>query len=344
MPFSILPELSSWFSDRSSAAQLDQVKTGDRLMARIVKMLPSGRTVLQFPGFRAVSAKPMGGQVGDIVHFEVLPDTENNAAQPAINRAFVGKTLPLPNPGQGPTGIRFTRPLRLNALPDTAPRSAPDKAAEALQPQPGAPMASASLPSGSPETASLKSFQIISKWFHRLKKDRPATGKMKTLASSAREGQGGARETSALRSPRPHGFLEPERTDRAAGEAPSAIDISSLLLGQRPVRMSVYDGNSGSRAAIPQPLMKAVFLLDLEATGAVRTDLKMSADNIDVCFFVESQAVRDCLARALPDLKTALSTHTANCFCQVVVSRQKILAFLQEGDERQDNAGVAVTV
>ncbi len=341
MPLSILPELSSLFNDRSSAAQLDQVKTGDRLKARIVKISPSGRTVLQFPGFRAVSEKPVGRRVGEIVQFQVLPDAEDEGAKPAVNRASVWKPQPVPILRQGQTDVRFTRLLRLNALPDTAPPSASGKAAAAPLPQHGDQVASGRLLSGSPETATLKSFQIISKWFHRLREDRQVSGKMKTRLSSAREGQGGGRDTSVLKSPKPHGWSEPDRTDRA-GESPPAIDIGSLHLGHRPIRMSVYDGNSGSRETLPQPMFKAVFLLDLETTGPVRTDIEMSADHIDVCFFVASQALRDRLARALPDLQDALSGFTARCFCQVAVSKQKISAFMREEGERQDNAGVAV--
>lgn len=341
MQLSILPDPSSLVGDRSSHGRLDQVKTGDHIKARIVKISPTGRTVLQFAGFRAVSDRPVGERVGEIVHFEVLPDAESSRGKPAIDRSCVGRTHSLPNPRQGQTATRFTSPLRLNAVTDTPSPATSAKEAPSPQAQDGGQLANANLSSGSAETATLKSFQIISKWFHRLRKDRPVDGKMKAHPSSARDEQGGSLERSALKGTKSHERAEPERADRA-GESTSAIDITSLHMGHRPVRLKIYDDHSGRREDIQQLSVKAVFLLDLDATGPVRTDINMRADHIDVRFFVASQKFRGHLARALPDLRAALSAISPRCSCQVAVSRQKISAFMREEDERADHSGLTI--
>jgi flagellar hook-length control protein FliK len=94
--------------------------------------------------------------------------------------------------------------------------------------------------------------------------------------------------------------------------------------------MTLYTDISSHRADRQQPSLTAVFLLNLDHIGPIRTDMTMSQDRITVGFSVVNEDCRARFAKAMPVLNEALSPLGMHCTCQVVVSEQKIKEFLNE--------------
>jgi hypothetical protein len=110
----------------------------------------------------------------------------------------------------------------------------------------------------------------------------------------------------------------------------AAAGPSGFYLGKSPVKMTLYKDASGHPADRQRPSLTAVFLLDLDHIGPIRTDISMSQDRIAVGFSVANEECRARFAKAMPALTEALSPLGMHCTCQVVVSEEKINDFLHE--------------
>ena len=321
MQLSIIDETVKGTGDQRRGIQLNQFKAGDKLDARIVKIASSGRTLLQFSGFRAVVDAFAGGREGDVIQFEVLPD-ENTKSR--LNQAEKS-TATLSNKS---TNLLINKAVRLNMVNEAGgARTEANK---------GSRLITRSVSQTPPVTQStntqaplpVQSFNIVSSLFKRLIKTLEPLRSEATPTIGSKKPQVTKRLSSGRSTDRAP-MIETDRSDRLRD---TEINNTYTLfnLGDCPVKMKIYDHSLRSGRDKDQIILKAIFLLNMEYTGAVRTDVLMGTNKIKVNFFVENEDYRTKFAEALPVLRDDLSRHTERCYCHVSVSQTKIHDFMVE--------------
>ena len=338
MQFAILKEpLAIPNRQQIKNIDLSRLKIGDRLEARIIDIRPSGRTILQFDSFKAVSVKISGGRIGDILWFEVSP-MEDKAGSPSPSPLkSTPSDLPRPpeayakraNKGAG----RCARLQSLSLKPvlssgvmktDSLPLS---KAVSQTFPL------SLSVPIQ--ETGTAQAFQMISSWLRRLKSQHSSTrrsgqGPMQAMAKAGILND----SVPPASHDRPGSVARPERAD-PMNEEPSDLHFGTVYLGHSPVKIKVKGFPTSHHKDSAPPIFKAVFCLALENTGPVRADIQIGLERIEVFFYVENEDCRSRFVEALPGLIAALSPLSKHCCSQVKVSPSRIQEFINEGVETQ---------
>lgn len=317
--------------ENRSSTGLAHFKTGDVLEARIVEITSSGRTLFQFAGFRAVSEKPVaGGQIGDVLQFVVGPDENDGAGARQDGRLANHLTQRNPGPGDARPGASNHLLLRLTAPPEKALSAAPAKPSGSAT----SPQGIASSPAGTPAnlTALLpSSIQALAAWIQRFDKMRPGPQRSEGRPPIAvRNCLAAHLDKASARNFERRETMETRPLDRP-GEPCGNGFAADFQLAHRPVRMKMQWSSKGGADGDGPGLWTAVFLLNLEGNGAVRVDVKMDPDRIQVVFWVENEAGRRRLAEALPELSSALDPLATQCSLHVAVSPGKILDF--EGGE-----------
>jgi hypothetical protein len=310
-------------SGKSSAgAGLATFRTGARLEARIVEFTPEGRTVLQFPGFRAVAEKTFEGQIGDVVAFEVAAD------DPGDGLAAMMRGRPT-LPAKDAAGNREGRPGPLDDLMRRRTSGAKTAASKA---SPGDPAATSPSISPRPSQAghgsthyglfSLQTVQSLSAWIKRLQENvRP-----KHILRRIDE-----RLDMAGRGP----------ADRP-GASLAAMGFGGFFLGPWPVWMKLQRRPAQRTGEAPEGVFSAVLFLHQEDAGALRVDVRMADRRLDVGFSVENEESRGRIAKALPELAAVLGSHAKNCYCHVEVAPPKIQALFMEGEATPETVGLDI--
>jgi len=336
MQLSIIDDTHTTPGDKRRGVDLTQFKAGDKLEARIVRIASSGRTVLQFVGFKAVVDRLAGAREGDVMRFEVLPDEKPATRFVQTDRsstALSNKSTGAPGQNAGP---QFNKIVRLNPLTDTSALRGKGNETSILMSKPVSQAPAFTLASTTQATLPAHSFEIVSTWFRRFQKNRQFPGRSgePRLPSDTKTKffKGLSIEKSAERP----GMVEPEYVDRPR-EPHSSAGYSIFHLGDWPVKMKIYGFPPENRTDKDKNYFKAIFLLNFEYTGAVRADIQMKGNEINVGFFVESEDCRTDFAKALPELRAALSPLARHCYCHVTVSPVKIHDFLSEEGDYPDN-------
>ena len=331
MQLSILPDTATSIERRPKGVDLTRLKTGARLEARIIAILPSGKTLLQFPGFRAATETPVKGRVGGRLLFEILPDAEDNQGRQPSDKA-PGKSLPGANGARGQSALlHHNRVVRLMTLPEAGLRRTSAKAGTPSTPKSVTQSPSNTLPVTDPNASHGQSIHILGAWIKRFRKtlQRSSFVIPKRFSPSVKaEAYRGHLPQNPATLP---GRNETEYADRK-GAPPGVAGLSGFYLDGRPVKAKFSWNMPEKRGDAHQPAFKAVFLLDLEHTGPVRVDIQMAEKQINITFFVESEQCRSRFAEALPELKTALSPLARQSSCTVDVSPRRINDFMQGTD------------
>ena len=179
------------------------------------------------------------------------------------------------------------------------------------------------------------SMGILTKWLQRLLKNGAPL-----LRSDKPTHSGGHSSLKTIKNP---GMTEMVRGEHPAEQSQS-VAITGLHINDRPVRFSIYPDKPGNPKNKRIPVLRAVFLVKLDKTGAVRTDIRMEAERIAVGFYVENEWCRRYFAEALPDLARGLSDLVRTCSFSVTVSPRKILAFEQEDQGKTPSERVSIQV
>lgn len=333
MRISIRGETLSAAEKHPSNAGLAHLKAGDLLQARVVEIMASGKTVFQFDGFRAVAERSLGGQVGDVWQFEVLPDDSAQAEQQPSSRpsaTFMRTLSGTRSPGSLP---QSGKPLRLTPLLGKQAVFEPSTPAPTTSIRAGSPAAAMTVTTVLTESSMAQPVQILSTWLQHIRKIvLPSTGQKGTDAKTKpRKLHGLTREQAPSRL-----LGRPELTDLKthdrSGEAWNYTLSSGFQLGRWPVKMKLYRHDPRRGGGEAHSLLTAVFLLNLEGSGAVRVDIKMGVAHMQVGFFVEDEHVRRQFAEALPILTNDLSAFTKQCCCRVEVDP----AMIQDIAETED--------
>lgn len=331
MQLSILPDTTTNIERRPKGVDLKRLKTGMRLEARIIAILPSGKTLLQFPGFRAATETPVKGRVGGRLLFEILPDAEDNEGRQLSDKA-PGKSLPGANGTRGQSVLlHHNRVVRLMTLPEAGPRRTSAKASAPSTPKSVTQSPLNTLPATDPKASPGQSIHILGAWIKRFRKtlQRPSSVIPKGFSPSVKaEACRGHLSQNPATLP---GRNETEYSERK-GASPGVAGLSGFYLDGQPVKARFSWNMPEEREGAYQPVFEAVFLLDLEHTGSVRVDIQMAEKQIKISFFVESEQCRSRFAEALPELRTALSPLSRQSSCTVDVSPRKINDFMQGTD------------
>ena len=313
-----------------SNAGVSHFKAGDLLQARIVEMTASGKTVFQFDGFRAVVERRVEGQVGDIWQFEVLSDMDpqSDGSQqrhrsenqtPQVGKSPIPNTVP-----QSRTSLRLIRLLGKHGVLEFS-KNAPATSLRTTSSGVAIPVSPA--PLSSPV---LQPVQILSTWFQQMRDAMPWSGELGTKSALKQW----KLQTEAREKASPQLLDRPDRTDLKkidrSGEPWHYSVSGGFLLGQRRVKMNLYGRSSGREENETPNLWRAVFLLNLEDTGAMRVDITMGVEHIQVGIFVEDEDTRSRFAAGLPALSNALSALTKRCYCHVAVDASKTQAGYEE--------------
>ena len=306
-------------------------RPGDRLVARIIDIAPSGRTALSLAGVKAVATQPFGGRAGTLVLLEVLsksPQTpspskaDNPSIQPTAGRQATVFEIVV---RQNAKTVRLTVCLRAGAghspFSDKPPAPPPPNGSY----YPSLNMLGI-IQTGPPE----RCLQMAAAWLNALHRSLPnpkvpgAADRTEGHRPAAPTSLVFARQKEVLEAPEAKGAEQPQNTAEACCAAGCRQDGI--------VRFRLKRGAGRSVKGARQNDLEAVFLLSLERLGAVRTDLRMGRKTISVVFFVESEACRRRFAEALPGLEKDLSRGEGSCRCRVAVSPRKIEALLREPD------------
>jgi hypothetical protein len=331
MPLSILPDPAGAPPvDQRNSFNLAHLKAGTILKAHIVQQEPSGRTVLQFSGFRAVVDHLPGGREGDVLLFEVLPKEENGSRHSTLRKPSDVWSIKIPGTRGQTTASQSIKSLRLHGFSEAGLPQVGREAKPIVLPETVTQSFPLTLPAATGTPLSTDAFQLVAKWLRRFQKSRH----LPQRSGETRTPPGLDNRNVSHESPSTPGIKHPEKPaqDRAPElrEIYSAAGQSGFYLGKSPVKMTLYKDASGHPADRQQPSLTAVFLLDLDHTGPIRTDMTMSQDRITVGFSVVNEECRARFAKAMPVLTEALSPLGMHCTCQVVVSEQKINEFLNE--------------
>jgi hypothetical protein len=337
MQLSILEDTRSAPADQRRSIDISQFKAGDRLEARIVQIASSGRTVLQFSEFRAVVDRLVGGREGDVIQFEVLPDEKPTSRNEHGHRAIT-KQLNTPTGTRGSNGGQLnSKIVRLNTLPETGVRRPNAKGPPLSAPKPISQAPPFTISTATQTTLSTHAIEIVSTWFRRFRKDRQFLERFGKGRSPALNKSEFAKEELPAKPTERSRMFESERVDRPRASQ-TVVGYNEFHLGNWPVRMKIYGKPPGNHADKHRLFLKAVFLLNLEHTGAVRTDIQMGENQIRVGFFVESENSRANFEKALPELTAALSPLGKHCYCHVTVSPPKIHEFLKKDEGPLEDA------
>jgi len=329
MQLSILDNTLKAPVDQHMGVDLTQFKAGDRLEARIVQIAFSGRTVLQFPGFRAVVDRLTGAREGDVVQFEVLPDDKTASGQDQVRRpstAIATKSLGTRGQNEGPQNNKI---VRLTALPEAGAARGNGKEITILTSKPVSQAPPFILSTATQATLPAHAFKIVSTWFQRFKKSRQIPSRVGDARPPTVDKPELAKELSQAKTAERQEMFGPERADRSR-TSHTLSGHSVFRLGDWPVKMKIYGRPPGRPPDIDRVFFIAVFMLNMEHTGAIRTDIQMGENQINVAFFVESEDCRSKFAAVLPELRAALSPIAKYCCCRVTVSPTKIHDFLRE--------------
>jgi hypothetical protein len=300
-----------------------------RLEARIIDISSSGRTMLQFSGFKAVAEKPIGGRVGDRFLFAILPREEGTrgrqpAAKPTGNVSPPHGGTPGQNARPGHIRIVLLKSLpRAETRPNGLIRGAP-QASKTV-----APSASGILPGFYPDALPGQSIQILGAWIKKLQKTLQRSAPTFKHQRSMQPKAESFRESPASKPTASTGRPESKPANRK-GAWPVTVDLGRFYLEGQPVKVALNWITAEERENTYRPTINAIFLLELEFVGPVRVDIQMTETQIGVDFFVGSEKCRERLAEALPALRFALAPLVGESRCHVDVSIQKIIDFMQE--------------
>lgn len=330
MPLSIFPDPPGTQVDQRNRFNLAHLKAGTILKAHIVQQELSGKTVLQFSGFRAVVDHLPGGREGDVLMFEVLPDDENGSRHSTLRKPSDVLSIKMQGTRGQTSAPQSIKILRSHVLSEAGQRQVGPEAKSIVLPEPVSQSTSFTLPAATGTPLSTDAFQLVAKWLRRFQKNRhflQRAGETRTAPELGnRKVSHGPSSTPAIeRSEKPAMDRSPHLR-----EIHSAAGQSSFYLGKSPVKMTLCEDAPGHAADRQRPSLTAVFLLDLDHIGPIRTDINMSQDRIAVGFSVANEECRARFAKAMPALTEALSALEMHCTCQVVVSEQKINDFLHE--------------
>jgi hypothetical protein len=330
MSLSILPDPLGTIVDQRNSFNPAHLKAGTILKANIVQQELSGKTVLQFSGFRAVVDHLPGGREGDVLLFEVLPEEENGSRHSTSRKPSDVLSIKIPGTRGQTSAPQSIKILRSHVLSEAGQRQVGPEAKSIVLPEPVTQSFSFTLPAATGTPLSTDAFQLVAKWLRRFQKSRhPLQRSGETRTPPGLDNRNVFRESSSTPA-----IERPERpaTDRPLHlrEMYAAAGPSGFYLGKSPVKMTLYKDASGQPADRQRPSLTAVFLLDLDHIGPIRTDITMSQDRIAVGFSVANEECRVRFAKAMPALTEALSPLGMHCTCQVAVSEQKINDFLHE--------------
>ena len=328
MPLSILPDPPGPPVDQRNSFNPAHLKAGTILKAHIVQQEPSGQTVLQFSSFRAVVDHLPGGREGDVLLFEVLPEEENGSRHSTLRKPSDIWSIKIPGTRGQTTALQSIKILRLHGLPETGLPQVGGETKSIVLPETVTQSFPLTLPAATGTLLSTDAFQLVTKWLRRFQKSRHLPQRSgETRPPPGLDNHNMSRESSSTPA-----IERPEKpaTDRSPHlrEIYAAAGQSGFYLGKSPVKMTLYKDASGHPADRQQPSLTAVFLLDLDHIGPIRTDINMSQDRIAVGFSVANEECRARFAQAMPVLTEALSPLGMHCTCQVVVSKEKINDFL----------------
>lgn len=325
MQLSILDNTIKGAGNQRRGINLNQFKAGDKLDARIVQIASSGRTVLQFSGFRAVVDTFAGGREGDVIQFEVLPDEKPKSRHDQAGRSSATLSTKSAKPP-------MNKAVRLNMITEAVSSRPEAHKASRLIPKSISQTPQITQPTNSQTSLPAQSFNIVSTLFIRFIKTWEPLRSEKTQSVSIKKApltKGLSLEKPADRST----IIETDRFDRSR-DAATHSDYTLFNLGDYPVKMKIYGHSPRSAMDKDQLLFKAIFLLNMEYTGTVRTDVLMGTNEIKVDFFVENEDYRIKFVKALPGLTDDLSRLIEHCYCRVAVSQTKIHDFLiEEGND-----------
>jgi hypothetical protein len=337
MPFSILPDTPGTPVGQRKSLELPNLKAGTIFKAHIVQQEPSGRTVLHFSGFRAVVDHLAGGREGDVLLFEVLPEEDNGSPHSTLRKRSDVLSIKILGTRGQTTAPQAIKVMRLHVPSEAGLPQVGTNAKSIVLPEPVLQTLPFALPAAADTPLSTDAFQLVAKWLRRFQKSRHLPQRSVETRQPASDNRNVSRESPSM-----SGIERPEKPapDRShhLREIYSAAGQSGFYLGKSPVKMTLYKDASGHPAGRQQPSLTAVFLLDLDHTGPIRTDINMSQDRITVGFSVVNEECRVRFAKAMPALTEALASLVKHCTCQVMVSEQKISEFLQEdGGGRQQH-------
>ncbi len=331
MRVSICRETLSTAEGGRSNASVVNLKAGGLLQARIVEITASGKTVFQFDGFRAVAGRRVEGQIGDIWQFEVLRDMNAQSDRSQQRHSAANPAQPVGRPRISNAVSQSSISLRL--IPLSGKHDAFESSKNAPATSLRMTFSGVAIPVTPPGLSSqvLQPVQVLWTWLQQMRDAMPWSGEIGAKSTLKQwKLQTEAREKASpqlLDHPDP---ADLKKVDRS-GEPWHHIMSGGFQLGQRRIKMNLYRRSSGREANAPPNLLKAVFLLDLENAGAMRVDIKMGAEHIQVGIFVKDEDTRSRFSAGLPALTNALSALSKQCYCHVAVDASKI----QEGYEEQ---------
>jgi hypothetical protein len=332
MQVSIGGESLSAAEGHRSDAGVGHLRAGDLLQARIVEIRPSGKTVFQFDGFRAVAKGPVGGQIGDVWQFEVVPDANEQSDRSQYRQTSANLTQTTTGPRisnavpQGSITLRLLSLLGKHTVfesskdtPATLPRTA----------SPGTAISAAPSPLTGPI---VQPVQILSTWLQQMRDVVPLSGGIGAKSTLKRSKI--PTDTPEKTSPQLIDRSDPTDSKKIdpSAETWNHVLSSGLRLDQRRVKMCLYRRFSDGGDDEASRWLKAVFLLNMgEESGAVRIDIKLGPEVIQVGILVEDEDARRRFAAGLPALTDTLSALTKRCYCRVAIDASKT----QEGYEAQ---------
>lgn len=110
------------------------------------------------------------------------------------------------------------------------------------------------------------------------------------------------------------------------------VHLFALAGQQRPLQLKVYYPDKRRGAGGDTPCHIAL-LLEMDRLGAVRADLALFAGQLQLHFFVGSDAVKRRFLEELHGLETALAPDFQSLRIDICVSREKISRFNQEDSD-----------
>jgi hypothetical protein len=320
MRLSILGETHPVQEGHRSRTGISHLKAGDILQARIIEIAASGKTVFQFDRFRAVADRPMGGHVGDVWHFEVAPETDARPDHQQPHRITTRLTQLANRPRMSESALQNVKHLRLTTLSGKQNGSAPIKTELPISPGTSSLGTTMTTTSASPNSPITQPVQILSTWFQKMCNVLAWPGRMRGKTNAdLRKLQTLKQETEQSRIPDRFETTDSKKIDRS-GEAWDHVLSGDFQLSQQKIKMLIYGRSPGRAGDETGHFLTAVFLLNLEDCGAVRVDIKMATEQIQVVFFVEDENVRRRFIKEIPELSSALSALDKRCYCRVDVS------------------------
>ena len=330
MRISIRGETPSSVAGSRSEAGGRYLPAGELLRARIVDILASGKTVFQFDGFRAVAENPLGGRVGQVWLFEVVPDvngqngcsqrrhTSNNATQPTGGSRDCNAAL------ESSKNLRLI-PLFVKHAVSESCKTAP--AALLRTASPGNAISFTPLPLSN---SLAQPVQILTTWLQQVRD--AMSWPVSIGAKSDRKRwplQTEARQPTPSRS-MDHLDQTGSKKIEHLGETWNAILSCGFQLDRGRVKLNLYGRSYRNNENASSGFLRAVFLLNLAERGAVRVDITMGNEHIEASILVEDEDTRRRFAEDLSVLTNTLSSFAKRCYCRVDVDPARIRAGCEE--------------